>query len=340
MKNIFKYLIVSLLFVAATVVAHATGMADKSDILMAGVTPVAAPLLNQQAEKELLKQFRHDNTWLQELRSKNNWVNNDVIKIPKRGAAPTVLINNTIYPIASNQRDDSHVTLSLNKYDTENTTVTRDELYALPYEKVSDVQMQHREELEDVTAEHALHALTPSQNSTTTPVLECTGAANEDGRKTLTSKDVIKLKERLDKLKVAKKGRILVLCPEHVSDLLNEDRVFYQQYHNAREGVLSPSYYGFKIYESTYNPTYYVDEGDNDIIKKVAFGATAGDLVASVCFHNRWAVKATGSVERFMREAKNDPEMRENTIGFRLWFIGLAIRDEGVGALVSPINEG
>jgi hypothetical protein len=138
---------------------------------------------------------------------------------------------------------------------------------------------------------------------------------------------VIALKEKMDKLNVPKAGRILVLCPEHTSDLLNEDRTFYQQYHNAKSGELTQMYYGFKIYESNYTPTYTANA-------KIPFGASAGSQVASICFSNKYAVKATGNVKRFMREAGADPEYRENTIGFRLWFIGVAIRDEGIGALV------
>ena len=190
-----------------------------------------------------------------------------------------------------------------------------------------DVQTQHREELEDVTAEHALHSLAPNSNTATTPVLVCTGAA-DNGRPTLTSKDVVRLKKALDKLRVKKSGRILVLCTEHVADLLNEDRTFYQQYHNAKDGTLSTNYYGFKIYEATNTPTY------NESNEKVAFGAVSGSKVASVCFHKDWAVKATGNISRYARPAELDPENRQNTIGFRLWFIGLPIRDEGVGALI------
>lgn len=325
MKNLGKYLLVGLLFVVATVLAHAVGL-DKSDALMAGVTPVAAPLLNQTAEKEMIKQLRHDNTWLAELKSKNNWVNNDVIKIPKRGLAPDVIINNNVYPIAKNNREDSHVILSLNKYETENTIVSDDELYALPYEKTSDVQQQHREELEDKTAQHALYSIAPAANSASTPVLTVTGTA-VGGRPTLSSADVIKLKSAFDKLNVPKQGRILVLCPEHVSDLLNEDRTFYQQYHNAKGGDLSTQYYGFKIYEANYTPAYTANA-------KLAFGATNGVQVSSIAFHKNWAVKATGTVKRYMRDAATDPEYRASVIGFRLWFIAVAIRDEGVGALI------
>lgn len=326
MKNLLKLFMLTLLMVTASAIAHNIG-ASHEGVVTAGVTPVALPLLNQQAEKEMIKQFRHDNSWMSELKSKNNWVNNDVIKIPKQGNAPSVLINNTVYPILSANREDSHVVLSLNKYDTTNTIVTEDELYALPYEKVSDVQVQHREELEDVTAAHALHSLAPLADSATTPVVTCTGTA-VGGRLTLTSKDVINLKNKLDKLKVKKQGRILVLCSDHVADLLNEDRTFYQQYHSAKDGTLSTNYYGFKIYEATNTPTY---DGSSE---KVPFGAAAGTKVASICFHKDWAVKASGNMKRFARPAELDPENRQNTIGFQTWFIGLPIRDEGVGALI------
>lgn len=326
MKNFIKLLFVGLLFFAASTLAKST--AFDPDIAMAGPTVVALPLLNQQAEKELIKQFRHDNSWLQELRSKNNWVSNDVIKIPRQGAAPEVLINNTIYPISKDVRSDDHIVLSLNKYDTENTIVTADELYALPYEKVSDVQEQHRETLEDVTAQHALHSLSPQQNTAKTPVLTTTGANDGTGRLRLTSNDLIRLKKSLDKLNVPKMDRVMVLCPDHVADLLSEDRNFYSQYHNAKDGVISGNYYGFTIYEANYTPTYNAGN------EKTAFGAASGPKVSSICFYNKTAHKATGTVTRFARSAEMDPEFRQNTIGFRLYFVAVAIKDEGIGAIV------
>lgn len=324
-KQIFKILFLFALSLGAMMVMYAVG--GKDGVQMAAVTPVALPLLNQTAEKEMIKQFRHDNTWLGALKSKQSWVNNDVIKIPKRGAAPTVLINNSVYPIVSAGRDDSHVVLSLNKYETTNTTVTADELYALPYEKVSDVQEQHREELEDKTAQHALHSIAPNANSALTPVIECTGAPDASGRKTLTSKDVLNLKRKMDKLLVAKEGRILVLCTDHVADLLGEDKTFTTQYHNAIDGVLSKNFYGFTIYESNYNPTY---NGGT----KVAFGAVDGGQMSSIALHTKTCFKATGNVVRYSRAAENDPENRRHTIGFELYFIGIPIRDEGVGAII------
>jgi hypothetical protein len=326
-KGLFKVVFLLALCLGASLLANAFGMNDHH-VQMAAVTPVALPVLNQTAEKEMIKKFRHDNTWLGALKSKQSWVNNDVIKIPKRGAAPTVLINNSVYPIVSAGRDDSHVVLSLNKYETTNTTVTAAELYALPYEKVSDVQEQHREELEDKTSQHALHSIAPNSNTATTPVLVCTGAPDANGRPTLRAKDVSNLKRRFDKLLVPKEGRILVLCTDHVADLLDEDKTFTTQYHNAIDGVLSKNFYGFTIYESTYNPTFTAGV-------KVAFGAVDGAQVSSIAMHSKTCFKASGTVVRYARAAEQDPENRRHTIGFELYFIGIAIRDEGVGAIIS-----
>ena len=325
-KGLFKVVFLLALCLGASLLANAFGMNDHH-VQMAAVTPVALPVLNQTAEKEMIKKFRHDNTWLGALKSKQSWVNNDVIKIPKRGAAPTVLINNSVYPIVSAGRDDSHVVLSLNKYETTNTTVTAAELYALPYEKVSDVQEQHREELEDKTSQHALHSIAPNSNTGTTPVLVCTGAPDANGRPTLRAKDVSNLKRRFDKLLVPKEGRILVLCTDHVADLLDEDKTFTTQYHNAIDGVLSKNFYGFTIYESTYNPTFTAGV-------KVAFGAVDGVQVSSIAMHSKTCFKASGTVVRYARAAEQDPENRRHTIGFELYFIGIAIRDEGVAAII------
>ncbi|MRM84518.1 hypothetical protein LEQ04_08495 [Riemerella anatipestifer] len=286
-------------------------------------------LKNTLAEAELIKNFRHDNSWLSTLTPKPQWVNNDVIKIPKRGLAPKVLINNKIYPIASNKREDGFISLSLNMYDTENTTVTDEELYALPYDKLGDVQQQHREELEDKTAEHALYSIAPD-HSDKTPVLVTTGEDDGTGRKRLTAKDLINFKKALDKRLVPKDGRVLVLCPDHVADLLVEDLTFKQRYQDANGGMIAKSYYGFETYESTYAPKY-----DKSAKTKKPFGSADDGVEASVVFNKKNTVKAPGSVKRYARAAADNPEMRENTIGFRLYWIAVAIKDEGTAAIIS-----
>jgi hypothetical protein len=291
-----------------------------------------AQLKNELAEKELIKKFRHEGTWLGTVKSKPTWVSNDVIKIPKQGAAPEVLINNNIYPIVGNNREDGFVTVSLNQYDTTNTTVSDAELETLPYEKLNDVQVQHREELEDITAEHALHSIAPAAHSATTPVIATTGANDGTGRLRMTSTDVVNYKKKLDVLKVPKKGRMLILCPDHANDLLLEDLTFKQSYQNIKDGLISPSYMGFETYEDN-TPVSYKDV--TGTLTKEAFAAVATGKPASVVAYRGNLAKATGTVKRFASLAENNPETRRSTIGFRLFAICVAIKNEGMGAIVS-----
>lgn len=293
-----------------------------------------AQLQNEIAEKELIKKFRHDKTWMQELKSKPNWVNADVIKIPRRGAAPTVLINNTIYPIVKNDREDDFIIVALHKYDTTNTTVSDDELYALPYEKLSDVQVQHREELEDKTAAHGLWSLAVPANSATTPVIETTGENDGTGRKRLITKDLINLKTRLRKLTGGNGNLICVLSAEHEGDLLIEDAAREKSWGNMEDGSLTKNHMGFKLYPSTSeNPMY---KKVSTVWTRLAFGAVdVAAKEASIVFLKQSAVKAPGSVKRYARAAADDPENRENTIGFRCYYVCVSMQDEGNAAIVS-----
>lgn len=331
MKNFFKYLGVVLLFLAATFIGNALG--DSSgEVATLAATTVALPIKNEYAEREMIKQLRHEHTWVSEIRSKQSWVNNDVIKIPKRGDAPAVLINNTNYPIVSNKRDDSHVILSLHKFDTENTTVTDDELYALPYEKISDVQMQHRETLEDETMEYGIWGLAPLEDAEAENqfVLETTGADDGTGRLKLTTKDLRDLQSKMNKKGISKKGRILVLSDDHVSDLLDEDKNFFTQYHNHKEGVISEKYYGFKVYEDSTTPEY-----DDTTLQRLPYGSVTVGRKSSVVFHTKSTAKAAGTVKRYAKDAKDNPEMRESTVGFRLYHIIVAYGIEGSAAIIS-----
>lgn len=334
MKKNLNYLLTGLLFVLAVAVSFALG--NSEGMTLATVAVVNSQLKNTLAEKEMIKQLRHEHTWVSEIRSRQNWVNQDTIKLPKRGAAPKVLIDNTNYPIVKNRRDDSHVVISLHKFDTENTIVTEDELYALPYEKVSDVQQQHRETLEDETQEYGLWGLAPREKSEANNlfVLETTGANDGTGRKKLTTKDLRTLQEKMNAKGINRKGRILILCDEHVSDLLEEDRKFYTQYHNHKEGAITSRYYGFTVYEDSTTPEYKYNTTDSKW-EKIAYGSVTTGNKSSVVFHKGSTAKAVGSVKRFMRAASEDPENRENTIGFRVWHIIVAYGIEGSAAIVS-----
>ncbi|MNS03115.1 hypothetical protein D3C72_344430 [compost metagenome] len=298
-----------------------------------------AQLQNELAEKEMVKKFRHDNTWMQELTAKNNWVGNDVIKIPRQGTDPVVLINNTVYPINTYNHADDFIPVSLNKYETENESVTDDELYALPYEKLSETQLKHRETLEESCGAHSLFSISIPKHTTNTPVLETTGENDGTGRKRLITQDLINLAVKLSALKVPLQGRVIVLSAEHAGDLMSEDsnraKSWGGDFQNGAQGIM---HVGFKLYVATYSPRYakQADASDSNTVKwmRQGYEAITGRM-ASICFYKRNAIKATGSVKRYAIDAASNPSRRQNELGFRIYAIAVGIKDEGFAAIVS-----
>lgn len=290
-----------------------------------------AVVLKQMWETELVEKFRAFGEFLAGVSRKDQYVGNNVINITEIGADPTVLINNNTYPIAVAQRTDDNIAVALNKYDTTNTKVTDDELYALPYDKEGSVIRQHRDTLNEQILSHALHSLCVAGNTTDTPVLQTTGADDGTGRKRLVPADIIRLQLALDNLKVPQQGRRLVLCPEHCADLLLADLSFALPYHNAKEGMILPSYYGFETYKYVNAPVF------NAAGAKKAFGAAgaAGDRKASVVFLPGRSFTANGDLKFYYRDASMDPENRQTVCGYRLWSVTLPVKTTGFGAMIS-----
>ena len=335
MKKIGLVLVMLLLSVVSIAgnVKHSVDKEVKTEVHTCGVSIVDGDLLNELNEKFILTKFRSLGTWLSEVTSKDNWVGNNAIKIPKRkgDSAPLVLINNTVYPMVSSGRDDEQVVVSLNKYSTENRHVTQDELYSIAYDKEGDINMELKEELEIKVTEHALYSISPVQNSATTPVLETTGTA--DGtRKRLCKADVIRLKAGLDKISVPKTGRIWVMSSVHANDLLLEDSAFEKGYQNRTDGSIAINYYGFKIYEEVYTPTYHATTK-----VKLAFDSVTAGRTSSIIFHKSSCVKAKGTVDRFARDRKADPENRKSVVGYDLYFGCFAIQDQGLAAIIDGV---
>lgn len=291
---------------------------------------------------ELLDKFRFNKQWLSLIPRRDDLVKNNTIHLVDVGVDPNVLINNTTYPIAKNKRTDQDIALSLDKFDTENTRITRDELYGLPYDKEGSVINDHRRALEDKMAVKSAHSLAPATgkadgSTPNTPIVLTSGASDgrANARKRLTPEDLINSKEALDDLDIPMEGRVLLLDYLHLNDLLKLDQKFKEQWMNMKQGTLMTEMYGFQIAQNFRAPVYNVATGT---YTKKAFGATgtpATDLRASLFFYAPRAIQAVGSAEMFYRDAVLDPENRETTVGFRAYQLCLMKKAQGFGALVS-----
>ncbi len=279
------------------------------------------------------KAFRTDPEglgWYSKIRSFDQYVENDIIHFVNIGGDPTVLVNNTSYPLDIEDLEDGDKAVTLDKYQTKPTRITDDELYSLSYDKKATVIERHQEAISEKKYSRAIHAISPTENTSKTPVILTTGDVS-DGRKILTRKDIIKLKKQFDKNKVPKVGRVLVLCSDHIADLLENDQKFNSQYYDYTSGKIN-KLYGFEIYEYDDCPYY-----NATTLKKVAYGSVPADTdrQASIAFSPVRMMKANGSVKTYASEAKNNPTTQENLISFRTYSICLPLKEEAMGAIVS-----
>lgn len=269
---------------------------------------------------ELIKALRSglEGSWLDGVPDQSSITNNDVIHLVDVGVDPDVLVNNTTYPIPLQALDDKDIAIKLDKFQTKVTPITDDELYAVSYDKMARVKESHGNALNDSKFAKAAHALCAQKNSATTPVLTTTGERDaETGRLRLRPEDIVAMKRALDKLKVPAENRRLVLCPDHVNDLLLASQNFREQYNIDRGTGKVGKLYGFDIFEYANTPLY-TQAG----IKK-ALGAKAekGEFQCSFAFYTPRVFKATGSTKMYYSEASTDPEYQRNKINFRHYFI-------------------
>ena len=159
---------------------------------------------------ELIKTLRAGDvaTFLDGLPDYSQYAENDVIHMIDVGGDPEVLVNNTTYPLAVQDITDT--------------------------DKMSSLKERHADAIKEKKFAKAIHALAPDSDSAKTPVLKTSGevvGGGATGRKRLQISDIIALKDKFDKMKIPVQGRRLVLCSDHVNDLLLTDQKFKDQYY-------------------------------------------------------------------------------------------------------------
>jgi hypothetical protein len=295
---------------------------------------------------EQIKAFRTDVAtlgWLAAIPSYDQYVRPgigseaDIIHLVAVGADPEVLINNTTYPIAIVALPDGDRAISLDKYQTTATPITDDELHSISYDKIASVVERHTFAVNETKYAKAIHALTPQTNTDSTPVLKTTGeTAPEGGRKMLTRKDIITLKKAFDKIKCPVMGRILVLCPDHIADLLAADQKFADQYYNYTSGKIA-NLYSFEVYEFAACPYFSQPvTGQTPIpATKIAYNAIPGDTdtQASVAYYALRMFKATGTTKTYPTPA--EATRQQHLYNVRHYFVALPKKQEAMGAIYS-----
>lgn len=291
-----------------------------------------AGLLKEIWISRLMEKFYPVAPWLERAQDFSGVVDNNTINLAEIGADPTVLVNNTTYPVPFSDRTDVPLALPLDYYDTQGTVVRNAEQIQLAYPKMDTVIRQHGYALATEQSKKAAWNFSPQANAANTPVLGTTGIPGityaSGARLPFVFQTIIALQLALNNLNAPQTGRVLVLNPQHQADLLAQDVNLFKGFVDYKSGMIG-QLYGFDIYVSTQTATY------NGTTKaKAAYGASAAgtDAISSFCFLETEVMRAKGTMDMFSR--LRDPEARGDIIGFQQRFVALSIRSKFYCAVV------
>jgi len=253
----------------------------------------------------------------------------NIIHVPISTFEPTVLVNNSTYPITAVEYSDTNATLTLNKFQTEVTTLSDDQVMGASYNKIDNATGSHTKAITKKKFAMAIHAMAPASNAANTPVIATTGTSASGVRKPLVYADLVALKGKLDTAGVDVEGRRLVLCMDHWNDLLLDRANFGNQLVDYNEGKPAPMIAGFKLYNYINNPIYTTAGA------KKAFGAAAGagEYQASVCFHEGNVGKKTGNTKQYFLASAQNPRNQSNELNYRHYYIVMPFQNKMIGAI-------
>lgn len=254
----------------------------------------------------------------------------NVIHIPRSVFNPNVLINNTTYPLAVVSYTDDETVVSLDKYQTEVTSISDDKVVGASYPVIDAATRPHIKAINAKKFQKAIHAIAPASNAAATPVIAATGAPRiAGGPASLTYEDLVTLKDKLDAAECPVEGRRLVLSTAHWNDLLVDRKNFGDKLVNYNTGQPAPIIAGFELYQYNGNPLF-TDAG----VKK-AFGSVkaATDRQASVAFYTEQIAKKTGMTKQYFADAKLSPTTQANLLNYRHYFIAMPYDARYIGAI-------
>lgn len=258
---------------------------------------------------------------------------NEVIHLVDVGGLPEVLINNVTYPIGFETRVDGNIPIELDTFVTKATKVTQEEIEHITYDKIRDVQKDHKDAIMLTKHVKAVHALGSTTETATTPILVTTGPDDGTGRKRLIMKDLLTHKTSYDNQKIPLQGRTLILSSEHYNDLILEAITAKKSDNHLsfdEAGLLKTRLFGFKTWHYVDTPYYNLST-----LTKKSFGSVnvAGDVQASVSYYSRDMFRASGLTKNYTDE----PTTQNHAWMYnaRHNYIVLPRKQRAIGAIVS-----
>jgi hypothetical protein len=270
---------------------------------------------------DVKEDFYPDSSFLSQPQDLSSLVDSDKINLAEAGIDPTVLKNNTVYPIPETDASDTPLDVVLDTYDTTSTVVRNAVALELAYDQRALYTNKHKKALLKKFGLDAAYAYSPTQKTTFNPVID---ASADAAAEILDS--IIDLQSAYNAVGAPLEGRILVLDPIHAAIIAKEDKKLYKSFEGTPGAVL----FGFKIFTFSGNPIYIKATG-----VKAAQGAAYVDgthLRSSFSFLKEEVMKAQGTFKLF--STLNSPAHKGDVFNFQMRGLVSKLRDKYAGAIL------
>jgi hypothetical protein len=233
---------------------------------------------------------------------------NNKVHLPQAGTVPNVVKNRSSYPASIGQRTDTDFTYTVDNFTTDPIHVTDYEELQTSYDKRMSVMGEHIAKLGEECGDQVAYIWATSADADL--VLRTTGANTADlphvtatgARLKLTRADLQRLAKKLDKDKMPKEGRYLLLPPEMYYDLIGVDQLVRADFMGKPglpEGAID-KILGFNIMVRA-NVVMY-NEAAAGVKKAVGAAAAATDCLGAIAWSKYATRRAKGATKVYLNE--------------------------------------
>ncbi|GAB3194702.1 hypothetical protein ABID22_000135 [Pontibacter aydingkolensis] len=290
---------------------------------------------------DIQEAIKMDSPFLATVTNHDAYIVNRTVHVPQAGSVIDIQVDRTVLPAGVLQRTDSELTYDIRQFTISPVRITDLETAQISYDKRQSIlgegfrtlaERMGNEALKEY-AKGAITKVTTSGTATNTALAE--GVSTN--RKAVTTADIMKLAQVLDKQGMPKNGRKLIMQTDMFYQLLAQDNMLNSAYNgfanNALETGVVLKLFGFDISIRPFVAVYATDGTPKD------FGAAGvgTDNLACIAYHPSAVAKAMGATEMLYDE--NNPVYYGSILSAIQWagFSKLRADNKGVVALVQSV---
>lgn len=235
-------------------------------------------------------------------------VNNAIVHLPQAGAVPSIVKNRAVFPATIAERTDTELTYVVDNFTTDPIRVRNFDEVQVSYMKRQSVLGEHTAQLSERMGDEVAQIWAPSADADL--VLRSTGAATSalpNGTATGTrlrflQEDIARMASKLDKDRMPKNGRTLLLPVDIYYELFGIDSLIRADFMGAvglPEGVIN-RLFGFDIMIRDTIVLY--NDAAAGVKKAVGEAEAATDCFGALAWSNFATRHALGSIGVYLNQ--------------------------------------